>query len=240
MLVPSKSRVPGLAAAAVFLLVTGCDDVFVPQDNAVRRALYEEAVEGWTTWVLEIPHSTSSPISDPDGSRCATDQSGAVWNLAGTFGGDVTRTCTVPRGKYLFFPLVNRWRVRRNVDVNDPAEQAALTAVAEPYFAANRAATCALTLKLDGEDLVSDELEELDEELYVDVLDPFVPDINDDNWASQFGAPGGPTLTVADGHFALLRPLSPGEHTLEFGGSLCDEGEVFFETSATYTITIED
>ena len=35
-------------------------------------------------------------------------QSGPVWFLADTYGTKRTiRTCTVPRGKHLFFPLIN-------------------------------------------------------------------------------------------------------------------------------------
>src|SRR5712691_11294855 len=42
-------------------------------------------------------------------------QRGATWFLAGVFtGGTVTRTCSIPQGTMLFFPVVN------NVNVNSP------------------------------------------------------------------------------------------------------------------------
>jgi hypothetical protein len=40
------------------------------------------------------------------GEQCAGGQSGKVWYLAGTVGsGSVTRTCTVPTSRALFFPI---------------------------------------------------------------------------------------------------------------------------------------
>ncbi|MBL8946614.1 MAG: hypothetical protein JNK45_25830, partial [Myxococcales bacterium] len=156
---------------------------------------------------------------------------------AGTFGGPVERTCDVPAHKYLFFPLINRWGIF--LEEFYASEQEFIDFLTE-YFAANRAATCQLMLRLDGEDLVSDELEELDEALYVDVLEPFDVDINPDNWATQYGFEGGVTPMLTDGHFALLRPLEPGVHTLEFGGTVCDGEVIDFETSAIYTLNVED
>jgi hypothetical protein len=46
------------------------------------------------------------PSSRRRGEQCAGGQSGKVWYLAGTVGsGSVTRTCTVPTGRALFFPI---------------------------------------------------------------------------------------------------------------------------------------
>ena len=72
------------------------------------------------------------------------------------------------------------------------------------------------------------------------MLEPWELDINPDNWATQYGLEGGPTPAVTDGHFALLRPLEPGEHTLELGGTICDGKTIDFETLATYTLTVEE
>ena len=81
----------------------------------------------------------------------------------------------------------------------------------------------------------------MDEELYVQVLDPFEIEMGDDNFATPFGGVAGPRITWVDGHWAFLRPLPPGDYTLEFGGRQCDEnGETTFETLATYTLHIEE
>jgi hypothetical protein len=223
------------------LTVTACDhdEQVVEQSNKHRRHVYEQQVEEWTKWALAQPHSTASPIADETGEFCNVDQSGDVFRLAGTFGGPVERTCTIPADKHLFFPLVNRWCINPEGEDGWGSEEAFQEFLHE-YYPWNREHTCSLTLRLDGVDLVSDDLAELDEALYVDVYDSFIADINPDNWATAYGFEGGPTETAADGHFALLRPLEPGEHVLEFGGAICDEGAVDFETSAVYYLTVEE
>jgi hypothetical protein len=230
----------GLFLALTTVALAGCDEQVVTQTSKAARAAYEDQAQLWNQWALGQPHSTDSPIADPTGAMCANDQSGKVWYLAGTFGGPVERSCTIPPHRHLFFPLLNRWVINPGTDVEDEAAQAELIEFATGYFAANREATCALTLRLDGEDLLGDDIEELDDLLYTDVLDPFLVDIDPDNWATQYGFEGGPTPMVTDGHFALLRPLAPGEHTLEFGGTVCDGDAVDFETFATYTLTVEE
>ena len=63
----------------------------------------------WWQWLLSIP-SAVNPNLDPTGANCdrgQKDNEDDVWFLAGTFGGDVTRTCTIPAGKPIFFPLIN-------------------------------------------------------------------------------------------------------------------------------------
>ena len=64
-------------------------------------------VAEWWKWCYAEPLS-SSPITDNDGkfaSRYQEDPN--VWFLGGTAGGYAERTCTVPSGKSLFFPIVN-------------------------------------------------------------------------------------------------------------------------------------
>jgi len=52
-----------------------------------------------------------NPVTDTTGQFCATGQKGAVWFLAGTFGvpSSVSRTCTVPAGQALFFPVIGEF-----------------------------------------------------------------------------------------------------------------------------------
>lgn len=227
-------------ALAGLSLASGCDDEpVVLQDSPVAEHAYEELAQMWVQWASAAPFTTG-PIMDPTGDQCAHDQHGKVWFLAGTWSGSVERTCTIPADKALFFPLVNRWVLDIDDPIDDEDAMDALVEFAEGYFANNRANTCVLTLRLDGEDMLGD-LETLDEELFVQQLDPFVIDVNDDNWATQYGLAGGPYPAVTGGHYALLRPLEPGEHTLELGGATCDaNGNPTFQVSATYHLTVEE
>ena len=64
----------------------------------------------WWKWTLGLP-AEGHPIlqDDCEGPDCSCDagQSGSLWFLTGTFGGTAVRSCTVPTGKTLFFPLLN-------------------------------------------------------------------------------------------------------------------------------------
>lgn len=61
----------------------------------------------WWQWALSIP-TLENPQLDSTGKKCMIGQQGSVWFLAGVFGGgEATRTCSVPEGKELFFPIAN-------------------------------------------------------------------------------------------------------------------------------------
>lgn len=63
----------------------------------------------WWEWALSIP-TGQNPMLDPTGEDCMIGQRGELWFLAGVFavnGGTVTRACSVPADKALFFPVIN-------------------------------------------------------------------------------------------------------------------------------------
>ncbi len=60
----------------------------------------------WWTWAAAEAVG-SNPVEDEDGSFCGVNQPDKVWFLAGTFGGHANRSCSVPGGVPVAFPLVN-------------------------------------------------------------------------------------------------------------------------------------
>src|SRR5262245_38045217 len=60
----------------------------------------------WWQWVLGIPAAVN-PLTDTTGAQCAQRQVDTVWFLAGSASGPVVRSCTIPAGVSLFFPLIN-------------------------------------------------------------------------------------------------------------------------------------
>ncbi len=66
----------------------------------------EDLQSRWWTWALSEPVGTN-PVADEDGSDCERNQPSDVWFLAGTFGTQAKRTCSVPEGVPVAFPLVN-------------------------------------------------------------------------------------------------------------------------------------
>jgi hypothetical protein len=65
-------------------------------------------------WGLKEPADTN-PILDDTGADCRRNQHGNIWFLAGTFyGPPVERTCKIPAGKALFFPIANGYQFIQN------------------------------------------------------------------------------------------------------------------------------
>jgi len=84
------------------------DEQIIPVNANAYGNTYGEWSARWWQWLLSIPMATN-PNFDTTGANCAQKQAGPVWFLAGTFvgGSAVTRSCTVPAGKALFFPILN-------------------------------------------------------------------------------------------------------------------------------------
>lgn len=59
----------------------------------------------WWQWAGSIPLE-SNPIVDETGQFCGVGQRGNYWYLAGAFGGETTRSCTVPKGVKLLVPVI--------------------------------------------------------------------------------------------------------------------------------------
>ena len=77
----------------------------VPADEPIAGLTQEDWSRVWWQWAATFERY-QSPVADPTGELCASKQSGDVWFLAGTYGTARTiRTCMVPRGKHLFFPI---------------------------------------------------------------------------------------------------------------------------------------
>src|SRR5262245_53482229 len=75
-----------------------------------NSAKYRTLSAEWWQWAISAP-TPVNPLVDPTGANCGQGQgefsADNVWFLAGTSGGSVTRTCLIPPGKSLFFPVLN-------------------------------------------------------------------------------------------------------------------------------------
>jgi hypothetical protein len=61
----------------------------------------------WWIW-SEAADPAHNPIDDRTGAHCVAGQPEDVWFLAGTHGGSATRTCAVPHGRSIYFPVLNQ------------------------------------------------------------------------------------------------------------------------------------
>jgi hypothetical protein len=77
----------------------------IPTNSALAddRIDLEQLTAQWWQWALSIP-TAQNPFVDQNGGNCMIGQRGSVWFLAG---GTATRTCSVPAGTTLFFPVIN-------------------------------------------------------------------------------------------------------------------------------------
>ena len=150
---------------------------------------------------------------DTTGGYCTIVQHGPVWFLGGTTAGPtgVTRTCTIPEGTALFFPLINLADVNAT---NQPVSEL------RAEIAGCMDAVFNLSLVIDGQAIPSKEL------LRSRVRSvPFVAVFPPDGIPSIPPAPPGVySPSVDDGFYVMLRPLTLGHHTLHFTGATpgCD------------------
>ena len=169
---------------------------------AVQKAKPELANQWWQ-WAMASPRP-SSPVSDRTGERCANGQQGDVWFLAGGYGSSkIRRKCTVPAGKTLFFPLINMvyWPTPDGVETFTCDRAKKLAAL-------NNDTAIDLFAEIDGQAVEHLKQYRLASQQCFDVFSR-VP-------AAQKTYKAYPSST--DGYWLQIKPLSPGRHTLKFGG----------------------
>jgi hypothetical protein len=210
--------------AAITIFAQAAPNTLPSNSNAYGKG-YAELTADWLEWLLAIP-TASNPLLDPDGAFAAVGQSGKVWFLAGTAGGSATRTITVPAGTAVFFPIVNYFWVN-TPEYGDPPWSPAQEANARSFLASNVDTAYGLILEIDGQSVPNvDRLR-----VAGAVGECTLPDDN------IFGVPFEPVphKCVADGYWALLPPLSAGDHTIHFAGGMAS---VDFSLDVTYHITV--
>lgn len=168
------------------------------------QTLGEWSAEWWQA-VLGTPVD-SNPLDDPTGAftQSFNNPSSPVFFLAGTFGSIASRSVTVTDEQAIFFPLVNA------VDVNVAMQTAdALRTEIKNFVPAVES----LFATIDGTSI--DESELFTHQEPSPVFSVALPNDN------IFGLPTGVYQpAVSDGYWLMIEPLSPGEHTISFGGTV--------------------
>ena len=214
----------------------------------VFGATYGEWAAEWWRWALAGPVGANA-VEDLTGEFCDVDQpAGKVWFLAGSFGvPDVVRSCTIPKNRALFYPLVNSFWI----DCPGTPDETTPDAVVRELLATQTVAgdlACQLRSTLDGVAISSLQI------LTVRTQSPnFTINLPANNFLEGKGfcvpdvPPGETGRAIAEGYWVMLPPLSPGEHTLTLHGAGCvfgdpenpRRGEVVFETGVTYQLTVQ-
>jgi hypothetical protein len=208
-----KTRARGVATAKA------------PEVNGQGR--YQTLAAKWWAWAIG---EDFAPVAATGNVDCGVGQRGNTWFLAGGIfppPATISRTCSIPKGKHLFFPVIN-------VFAAAPPAQTACTLVPEPTtrqlqehqqcvaaFIDQNVDPSTLTAEVDGKAVP---IVRARSALYPIHLD-------DDN---VFGAPPGTYLEAADGYWVLLDPLPAGNHVIAFSAEFADDPVL----DVTYNLTI--
>ena len=187
----------------------------------------------WWDWayappVHDPPYTgpVSNPLVDQTGADCGVGQAGPVWFLAGlNTSGSVTRSCTVPAGKELFFPLINI--EGDNIGVVPPLGPGQIRRILTSLVDT----TTELHLSIDGTNVPQGAL--FADRVASPVFSYSLPP--QDNIVQGFEDGQGYIFPVlSDGYWVMLKPLSSGAHVIDFGGSAFGG----FSLDVTYDLTV--
>jgi hypothetical protein len=156
----------------------------------------------WWKWAMSSPDDVN-PVRDTSGIHCDTGQQGKVWFLAGGLGtSPIRRSCTIPAGKYIFFPVINMVYWPLEPDSGFTCEEAMKNA------AVNNAATIDLFVKVDKKIVKNPKQYRASTRKCFDVYERIAAERK----------PYNAFPSASDGYWILLKPLKPGKHTIKFGG----------------------
>jgi hypothetical protein len=187
---------------------------------------YSAWAASWWKWALETPAPTNAAL-DETGVQCASNQSGHVWFLAGNlFGGTTVRSCTVPTGTALFFPMSNIFYGAFLTDAENMRTE---------EFARSQTA-CIVGAHVSAE---IDGVPVKNPQQYLEESSLFTIHFPTDNvYGLTAGDVPGLTLdpTVDRGYYLLLEPLAPGAHTIHFASD--PAGTCAGASDITYHLTV--
>jgi hypothetical protein len=211
--------VVALLTASFLPVVTPAADaqsgtVIFPPTAKVSGKTYGEWSAAWWNWILASP-TANSPFTDTTGANCAVGQHGGVWFLAGTPGGDFTRSCSIPSGKVIMFPLINgECSTLEGTALSDLRS----CAVSQMSSATN------LSASVDGVPIQNLSSFHVTSPQYT------VAAVAN----NAFGVPAGTGQSVADGYYVMVQ-LPAGNHTIRFHGELSAFG---YTTGVTYNLRV--
>jgi len=190
---------------AVGMTQAGVVDPTQPVAGSTQLQLAEQ----WLQWALSTD-GASNPMLDTTGAYAHVNNLGPVFFVAGNYspGGSSARTFTVPAGKPIFFPIINAF------DIEVPGAGCDLQCAFAwiPYVGG----ATGLYARLDSQDLLTFPSYRQTSTAF------FTVDVSASlSAALGFGGPPyvGLLDAIVDGYWVAVEGLTPGQHTLEFGGT---------------------
>jgi hypothetical protein len=232
-------RILVLAISVILALSLAMPVAFAQGSSSKQDTSLEELTAGWWKWALKKPAQVNPLLGDyswkeqPRGAaKCEGNSKGGIWNLAAEFelgedaqGGalfEATRTCKVPAGKPIFFPVFNILCSPATNDTGD-LQECATSFTDQALVGSSSFAT------VDGQAVPIER---------ADSGGTFTITLPKDN---VIGASPGAYPAATDGLWVYLpEGLSKGEHVVEFGGEFTNPfGSGTVTVDLTYHIIVK-
>lgn len=169
----------------------------------------EQWTEKWFSWAWQAP-ADKNPMLDTTGAYAGVDNHGPVFFVAGTTGAltSADRTFDVPAGKPLLIPMLNFF------DTQDPES----TEIGYVQGFQESVIPTSLFATIDGTSIANPES---------DLVNTSFFSMGRTRPGSEIAAIGAAVFselspTLGSGYWLMVSGLSPGEHTLTFGGAESD------------------
>lgn len=198
-----------------------------PGSTVAGKSIADWTAEWWT-WIAQSP-ADQNPVYDPNGAWANQDNNGPVFFVAAADNATLTRNFTVPAGRPLLVPMLGHAWIGWPPDTEAIVDPALDGAIANDD-------TSTLFAVIDGQPVANPEN-------YFEKSDFFSAGIANAGTVvtetSYFGgsAPVGADLypSRAAGWWIMIDDLSPGAHTLQFGGAAKD-GSYAIDVTANITV----
>ena len=191
-------------SALLFLAAFSCDasGLAIHRSATIGSKTRQQLSIQWWQWAMSAPEEIN-PLRDTTGANCSTGQAGPVWFLAGGFDSSkIHRTCVVPSGKSLFFPVINMVyypkQAATSLTCKDAKDSARL----------NNETAVDLFVELDGVQMQDVKKYRVATKKCFNV---FAKIPKADHAYDAYPS-------ASDGYWIFLNPLSKGIHVLRFGG----------------------
>jgi len=220
----------GVALTLIFSMISLAEADSLNQGVfSIDSKPYGLTYAGWTLnwwhWFSGIPQAVN-PAADKTGINCGIRQNGPVWFLAGTTGGSAERTCTIPAGNAILFPiLVSECSYAESPNLKTESD---LRSCATHF----QNEVTSMVATIDGANLQNLAKYRVATPLFNETFPP----------GNVFGAPAGSTQGVADGNWVFLSPLPVGKHEIHFSGASVDVTSTAvnnFAIDAKYHLTVK-
>ena len=198
---------------AALTAVAGNGAMFLASGAPIAGQPLAHWLQAYWQWARSFTPD-KAPSRDSTGSLCAIRQNQPVFFLTGSHDpAPITRRCRIPRNKPLLIPVLNSLaqNINRRPDVCPGLVASARTA--------NRQAE-GLFVSVDDTPVPASQIQEAESGCFS--LDDTVDEVHG--------------MAAGAGHWVVLAPLRPGQHTVKFSGTYAYDG---FSQNVEYRLTVE-